>query len=116
MNGKRALLVPWLGDVSAYEHETFDLMFGHFDVSQKYLMKSYIEDNMLKTSATEEMSAIIDSDSMLKTAVAKSSAGDYVGDFIDVVKRDGTVFSGHIHGHKEFIAKGRKFIFVGDPY
>lgn len=116
LNGKKTLLVPWLGDVSAYEHEAFDLMFGHFDVSQKYLMKSYIEDNMLKTSATAEMSASIDNDDMLKTGMPKSNAGDYVGDFIDVVKRDGAVFSGHIHGHKEFIAKGRKFIFVGDPY
>ena len=42
INGNKSVLVPWIGDMTAYEKETFDMMFGHFDVSQKYLIKSYI--------------------------------------------------------------------------
>lgn len=45
INGKSALAVPWLGDVSLFPKETFDMMFGHFDVTSKYLIKSYIEDH-----------------------------------------------------------------------
>jgi len=115
LNGNKSLFVPWLGDVSKYENETFDMMFGHFDVSSKYLIKSYVEDNINKKTTSEQTSNMIEADSILETK-NKSTTGDYVGDFVDVVKRNGFVFSGHIHQHKEFLAKGRKFIFVGDPY
>lgn len=45
LNGQRVLLVPWLGDVSEFGSGTFDILIGHFDVSQKYLIKSYIEEH-----------------------------------------------------------------------
>lgn len=116
INGNNSIFVPWLGDVSAYDKESYDMMFGHFDVSSKYLIKSYIEDHSIKNSTSEKTTNDIDNDIMLKSNKISDNAGDYVGDFIDVVKRNGSVFSGHIHGRREFVAKGRKFIFVGDPY
>lgn len=117
-NGKLGLMVPWLGDVSQFKKETYDLMFGHFDVSHKYLVKSYIEDHAhKKNAATDNNLKQLDTDQLLQDGItAPQTAGDYVGDVIDVVKRFGTVFSGHIHGRREFLAKGRKFILVGDPY
>lgn len=33
INGKRSLLIPWLGDISAYSPESMDFLFGHFDIS-----------------------------------------------------------------------------------
>lgn len=45
LNGQRALLVPWLGDVSPYGEGGFDVLVGHFDVSSKYLIKSYVEEH-----------------------------------------------------------------------
>lgn len=38
INGKQALLTPWLGDLSSFNKEQFDILFGHFDVSAKYLI------------------------------------------------------------------------------
>lgn len=98
VNGKDVIAVPWLGDVSSFPKEKFDAMLGHFDVSSKYLIKAYIEDHKNSLAASQK------------------DAGDSVGDFIDVLKKDGVVFSGHIHGRREFLAKGRKFLFVGSPY
>lgn len=98
INGKSALAVPWLGDVSLFQKESFDMMFGHFDVTSKYLIKAYIEDHKNALPASQ------------------NDAGDFVGDFIDVIKKNGVVFSGHIHGRREFLAKERKFLFVGSPY
>ena len=92
------------------------MMFGHFDVSTKYLVKSYIEEHSVIPTASDELSKTIDNDNMLTASPIIKTAGDYVGDFVDKVKKGGDVFSGHIHGHKEIISKGRKFIFVGDPY
>lgn len=45
-----------------------------------------------------------------------STVGDYVGDFVEYVKRGGTVFSGHIHSPKSFMSRSRRFILIGDPY
>ena len=60
---------------------------------------------------------LINNDPLLTNSNIKNdNAGDFVGDFVDVVKNTGTIFSGHIHGRREFLAKGRKFVFVGDPY
>lgn len=39
-----------------------------------------------------------------------------LGNFIEIVKENGTIFAGHIHQHKEMTTKKRKFIFVGSPY
>lgn len=115
INGFKSLLVPWLGDVSTYETMSIDFMFGHFDVAHKYLIKSYIEDHAEKY-VSENTKQMINNDPMLQSNVVQQSAGDFIGDFVDAVKKTGTIFSGHIHGRREFLAKGRKFVFVGDPY
>lgn len=52
----------------------------------------------------------------MKTDAKIDNAGDYVGDFVDVVKKNGVIFSGHIHGRREFMSKKRNFVLVGDPY
>jgi hypothetical protein len=41
INGKRSLFVPWLGDLSTYKTSSFDMMFGHFDISTKFVIASY---------------------------------------------------------------------------
>lgn len=117
VNSKKALLVPWLSDLSGFARESYDFMFGHFDISSKYLMTSYIEEHSAKAKATSEISDMIDSDDMLASAASVSqSTADSVGDFVEYAKRGGTVFAGHIHKHSEFKSKGRNFIFVGSPY
>ena len=108
--------MPWLGDVAKYEDESFDMMFGHFDVSSKYLIKSYIEEHSVLPAASADMAGSIDTDNMLASSAPAKTSGDFVGDFVNKVKKGGAVFSGHIHGHKEIVSKGRNFIFVGDPY
>lgn len=112
INGNNSLLVPWLGELSSYEKETFDMLFGHFDVSQEYLMKSYVKDNVNSINTSNNIQKQLSEDNMLENR----NVGYFVGDFVDVAKKDGIVFSGHIHGRKELISKGRKFILVGDPY
>jgi len=90
------------------------MMFGHFDVSREYLIKSYVEEhskNVVSDAIKDKLDAEIE-----LTPSKKSTAGDLVGDFIDKVKKNGAIFSGHIHGRKEFISKGRNFILIGDPY
>lgn len=111
INGNCTLLVPWLGDLSKYDNETFDMMFGHFDVSHDYIVKSYVEEHSsakLSESLSDALSASV--------GCANSTVGDLAGSFVDKVKKNGTVFSGHIHGRKEFMSKGRKFVLIGDPY
>ena len=116
INGKISLFVPWLGDTSSYENESIDMMFGHFDVSHKYIIKAYIEDNS-KKYITKELENTVNNENLLKTASdINNTAGNYIGDFVDVVKQNGLIFSGHIHGRREFLAKKRNFILVGDPY
>lgn len=117
INGNLSLFVPWLGDLSAQQKEFYDMMFGHFDVSHQYLIKSYIEDHSQNNRVSDKVANELSHDDLLKSSGSSSqNAGDYVGDFIDVVKRKGTIFSGHIHGRREFLAKGRQFILVGSPY
>lgn len=113
INGNKTVLVPWIGDMSTYEKETFDMMFGHFDVSQKYLIKSYIEEhstNIVDDVTEDELK--FDGDKQIKT----SNVGDSVGDFVEFVKKGGTVFSGHIHSPKAFMSRSRYFVLIGDPY
>ena len=114
LNSKKCLLVPWLTDLSAYKPSTFDMMIGHFEISSKCLIQSYIEDNAAKRAAARSVSANLESDELLKSSGRKSV--DLIGNFVDLVKPDGTIYAGHIHNRKEFRAKGRRFIFVGSPY
>ena len=111
VNGNSTLLVPWLGDLKEYSNETFDMMFGHFDISHDYIIKSYVEEH----SANHVSESVYD---MLSDSIgcSNSSSGDLAGSFVDKVKRNGIVFSGHIHSRKEFMSKGRKFVLIGDPY
>ena len=109
INGNKSLLIPWLGDLTAYDKESQDMLFGHFDISSKFLIKSYVADNAAK-GVSEELGKELSADKNL------GSVGDLVGDFVDVAKKTGKIFSGHIHGHKEFLSKGRWFSFVGSPY
>ena len=111
INGKKCLLVPWLGDLN-YSKETFDFMFGHFDISSRYLVSSYVEEHSKLKACSEKSSKDIESDSMLSNA---SKTNDMVGDFVELAKKNGYVFAGHIHQHKEMMSKGRKFIFIGSP-
>ena len=114
MNNSKCLLVPWLGDTSACKKEDYDFLFGHFDISSKYLIASYVAEHSRDMHASNNASAAIDSDDLLRSSYDKSM--DLVGDFVELAKKSGTVFAGHIHKHKEFMSKGRKFIFVGSPY
>lgn len=117
INGNKSCLVPWLGDISKFDKHFFDMLFGHFDISTKYLIKSYIEEHSLKNTCNTQTRNQIENDDLLSTSLnQQSKAGDFIGDFVDIVKESGVIFSGHIHGQKEFLSKGRKFIFVGDPY
>lgn len=117
INGNSSLLVPWLGNIEQFEPETFDMIFGHFDISHKYLIKSYIEEHTIQSEVSDTIKQQINNDLLIKTTGSTSdNSGDYVGNFVDIVKKTGTVFSGHIHKHREFLAKGRKFIMIGDPY
>ena len=131
LNGKKALLVPWLSDLSSYRKSAFDFMFGHFDISPEYQMAAYIEDNSGRVQATDRLVDIIENDDLLissdmnvgfsakntdDTFVNRRKSSEMLGEWVDSVKVGGTVFSGHIHLHKEFYAKRRKIVFVGSPY
>lgn len=120
INGSKAAFVPWLGNLDAFSEGELDLLFGHFDVSHKYLVKSYIEDHSAAVVASEATRSSLENSSLLKDvpiAQKKRDAGDYIGNFVNIVNKEhGIVFSGHIHNRREFLAKGRRFILVGDPY
>lgn len=114
LNGKKTLLVPWLADLSAYYENEFDFMFGHFEISSKFLIASYVHEhsNSLKASSAD-MSMI---DNSLGQQTSSKCPDQHLGNFIDLVKRNGTIFAGHIHQHKEIVSRGRNFIFIGSPY
>lgn len=52
INGLKCLFVPWLSDISGYADSSFDMMIGHFEISSKYLMQSYIEEHSAKNART----------------------------------------------------------------
>ena len=117
MNGKHALLVPWLSDLSRYSNGQFDFMFGHFDISSKFLIANYAQEHSRKVRTTGIASKEIDNDGLLDSSRSIScSPEQYLGSFIDLVHENGTIFAGHIHQHKEMTVHKRKFIFVGTPY
>ena len=117
VNGNMSLLVPWLSDLSLFKPNSYDFVFGHFDISSKFLVASYAQDHSKKLEATNELANELDKDVSLKTSNDSYMKLDAeLGSFIDLAKPSGTVFAGHIHQHKEMKAKGRNFIFVGSPY
>ena len=95
INGKETLLVPWLGDVTAYDKESFDLLCGHFDISSKFIMQTFVESN--------------------KNVIGDEPQKE-VANIVDIVKQNGSIFSGHIHTRKEMTVSGRNLVFVGSPY
>jgi hypothetical protein len=42
-----------LGNIEQFEPETFDMIFGHFDISHKYLIKSYIEEHTIQSEVSD---------------------------------------------------------------
>lgn len=122
LNSKRALLVPWLADLSGFKKDTYDFLLGHFEISAKFLIESYAEEHASKVKASRSVSSAIDHDEFLDDPGSASSqsgkAAELLGSFIELAKpKTGVILAGHIHQHKEMIAKnGRKFIFIGSPY
>lgn len=117
MNGKKVLFVPWLSDLTSFKRESYDFMFGHFDISSKFLIASYAQEHSKKLETADELSNELDKDVSLKSSNESPVKIDAeLGSFIDLAKQNGTVFAGHIHQHKEMKVKGRNFIFVGSPY
>lgn len=130
INGQSALFVPWLGDVSKYPRGRFDLMFGHFDIGVQYLVASYIEDHARADMTNDSLIAILSKDELISEKIGEGqldpsdismtkqelASSNLIGDFVEVVKEGGAIYAGHIHNHKEFYTRGRRFIFVGSPY
>lgn len=124
MGENKVLLCPWLSDLSKYKAETYDGMFGHFDISHKYLIESYMEDHLSEDVSPAEVSNL-----MLKSGyefqpiettpdmptVKRVNSKKHIGKFIDLCKKGGYIYSGHIHNRRSFTIKGRKFTFMGSP-
>lgn len=109
LNNQKTLLVPWLTNITEFEKNSFDIMIGHFEISSKYLMQSYIEEHTQKQKTDNNtLSKIFDNN--------QYKSNDMVGSFVEAVKHNGYIFAGHIHKRKEFITKNRNFIFIGAPY
>lgn len=130
INGQTALFVPWLGDVSQCPRGKFDLMFGHFDIGVQYLVASYIEDHARADMTNDSLIAILSKDELISEKIGEGqldpsdismtkqelASSNLIGDFVEVVREGGVIYAGHIHNHKEFYTRGRRFIFVGSPY
>ena len=122
LNSKRALLVPWLANLDGFKKDSYDFMLGHFEISSKFLVQSYIEEHSGKLEASEAVSSMLDEDDFLgdpgAASAQPSKSSELLGSFIELVRpKTGVILAGHIHQHKEMLAKnGRKFIFIGTPY
>lgn len=131
INGQKALFVPWLSDLSHFKKESYDILFGHFDIDGKFLIASYLEQHSSKEKKSSDLvNELIANDSLLSESsgtidirtelesIRNSGvkSGNLVGDFVEYAKQFGVVFAGHIHQHSEFVAKCREFVFVGSPY
>jgi hypothetical protein len=42
LNNAVSLLVPWAANLEVYEKESVDILFGHFEATRNYLIKSYL--------------------------------------------------------------------------
>lgn len=117
LNNKISLLVPWLSDLNSFKQELYDFMFGHFDISSKFLIANYVQDHSKGVAASNNASSEIDNEMLLDTSKSTShNTESLLGSFVDLAKQNGTIFAGHIHQHKEMVVRNRKFIFVGTPY
>lgn len=117
LNNKKALLVPWLSDLTSFKVESYDFLLGHFDISSKFLISNYIQEHSSTQEANSNVVSEIDNDSSLESSrCIGNKPEELLGSFIELAKKGGTIFAGHIHQHKEMTTRGRKFIFVGTPY
>lgn len=133
INNQIAALIPWLSDTNVIEKESIDLAFGHFEISNNYLIASYVEkhinenktpevlvDNILNNelffAETSTDGGVQTSDEVFEIVKRHPKSADLVGDFIEIVKTGGVIYSGHIHSHEEFYSRDRLIIFVGSPY
>lgn len=122
LNSKKTLLVPWLANLDNFKKDSYDFLLGHFEISSKFLIQSYIEEHSGKLEASKAVSSELDEDDFLgdpgAANVQSSKVTELLGSFIELVKpKTGIILAGHIHQHKEMLAKnGRKFIFIGTPY
>lgn len=41
VNGRDAVMIPWLGDVSKLKKSSYSYVFGHFDISSRFIAQSY---------------------------------------------------------------------------
>lgn len=129
---KKMLLVPWMSDLDDYKEESYDYIVGHFDISAKYLIASYIEEHSKdgqKPNVDSVLNELINNElgiTGITTDTSKSDINEilekkqktsskYIGNFINLCKKNGTILAGHIHTHKDFKVKGRRFIFIGSP-
>ena len=134
VNGEKdMLLVPWMADLSGLKEESVDYMVGHFDISHKYLIASYVEEHSSKDGVSPNKNEVLNemiNNELISDVVTNSSGEDidevvalksksiakkYLGNFVNICKKSGTILAGHIHAHKSFRVKGRKFIFIGSP-
>lgn len=127
-NNKNILLVPWLQDLSTYKDESFDILMGHFDIPSNYLIKSYIKNNIEdKTKASSEIISDILKNNILdlgsipsiddvEKCLNDTNNDESLGNFVNKAKKNGIIYSGHIHKRDIFTTHNRKFIFVGAPY
>lgn len=130
LNGQKVLLAPWLSDFSQFKPNQFDMAIGHFDIPSRFLLATYIEEHSKQKTSTI-VSDLIDNDSAFNSSTVlgnttnadvqaalklKNKSSDLIRNFVDLVKKNGIIYAGHIHQHKEFVVKGREFIFIGTPY
>ena len=73
LNAKKALLVPWLSDLSNFKPESYDFLFGHFDISSKFLVSSYIQEHSRAKEASSNVASSIDGDSSLESSSSTRS-------------------------------------------
>ena len=123
----KVLLCPWLSELEHFQKEEYDGMFGHFDISHKYLIEAYMEDHMSEEVSQAEISNIMiksgfdldlpeNSHLDKNTTIKKANSKKHIGQFIELCKKGGYIYSGHIHQRRTFNIKDRNFTFLGTPF
>ena len=123
----KVLLCPWLSELESFQKEEYDGMFGHFDISHKYLIEAYMEDHISEEVSTAEISNIMiksgfdldlseDSKEDRTRTITKANSKKHIGEFIELCKKGGQIYSGHIHQRRTFNIKDRNFTFLGTPF
>ena len=132
INGNKTLLVPWNTNLSVFKKNSYDMMFGHFDINHNFLNELYIERNIKKNTSNSKTIKELEKDDFLNdsdvsdldftventsdTIVNGKSCYELIGDWVEIVRPKGTIFSGHIHSREEFYTNNRKIILIGSPY